>query len=188
MKPITAPLFIKMENTVIVLDELVSLGGGGSKTAYRYNDDYVLMLPSESNYSEYWDQVVVTEIEFSQFLSSIGLLNLEHVLVKLPDYGISAYLSRSFESLTRPGSGVIDIKGDGTWRDRLFPSDSIEDVLDFDRWKDILSEFYDDLAKVIAYRLPMSGDSFNLLIRDGKVRYFGFDLDQVFHIKTIAEV
>lgn len=178
------PILIQWKGRKIYLRYLEPLGFGGSKRAYRFQsdepelDDYILILPGspQNTTLEEWTWIVDDEVEFSHILTSLGLMNPRHVKIYLPIYRLSSYISISFDALSGPNSGVIDMKTDAgtTWKGLLF-SDN-EAMYDARNWVYPLEPLIEDIRIVAAHGIPTRIDTFNLIVVDGRVRYFGFDI------------
>jgi len=190
IKGVDAIITFKKDNTSFNVVVGKSVGYGGTKRAYKITEDLVLLLPSRGvsigSVHKSWDNVVELEVEASEFLTSVGLLNPKHerVIVVIPKHyiKINTYLSKSFEGFKQLGMYIVDLKYQ-TPLPNIFYDDNA-DFYDMYLWKYIFSELVYDIITLFKYRLDYSGDSTSLvavktddinLVSSYKIRYFGFD-------------
>ncbi len=170
------------------------LGRGGSKRAYRLDNNLALLLPNADmdplrEVKQRWPEVVKGEVKMSQFLTEVGLLSprSEEVSItfkyNVQEHTVPAYTSLPFQMLKEQEHiYVVDCKNpeSSTWK----PGDvqiftSLEDRYDLENWDAVINPFIEDVKILQKYKLPMGGDSVNLALQKTvsgyALRYFGFD-------------
>jgi len=159
------------------------LGSGGSKTAWEFTPEYVIMLPNidTSGYLGYWPLMVENEVKMSNYLREYNLLTTNNFKVHVEVNGqyVPAYVSDNFEYLARNGYYAIDRKNSSSslWKGKTFVGD---DIFNVDKWYSAVEWLIDDYEMLV--RLGLDGyiegaDSSNFIVfeRENKIRYYGFD-------------
>lgn len=166
---------------------------GGSKCAYKITEDIVLMLPNYRGRSisgRYvgWERVAREELEVSEFLTSVNILNPNHKKVRVTfmenDQPVSfnTYISNNFEGLKKQGIDVIDLKKSSDISYPFYNKDA--DEKDLTNWHPLLDHLIEDVIILYRYQIPIGGDSLNFamvrsnnpnLVTPFSLRYFGFD-------------
>jgi hypothetical protein len=172
------------------------LGDGGSKKAYKLDEERVLMLPNMdsdplSDVAARWDRIVEEELRVTQLIASLGILSPISQRVNISSSHdqsrgtIPAYVSRSFNSFAQSNTFIIDRKNrqSSTWKQgrSLFNAD--ENRLDKEKWDRMTATMLDDLVKIFANGLPTSNDSLNIAVvqvedagdKSHEIKIFGFD-------------
>ncbi len=162
------------------------MGAGGCKKAIETENKALLLPNMDTNPCPgYWPRVVDEETKMTEYVASKGLLcsKLQKIMVKAKDGDkpIPAYLTDSFNgTLKEKGIFVCDKKEaqrNNAWQSQLFSSKQEREKIE--NWDEILSDLVTDVAKLVFFNLPTSGDSLNAaVIAHGDyhhIRYFGFD-------------
>jgi len=172
------------------------LGDGGSKRAFKLDEERVLLLPNMDadpigDIAERWERIVEEELKITKQLASLGILSpLSEKVTISPSKDqtkgtIPAYISKSFNSFAKSDTFIIDRKNrrSSTWKEgrTLFKED--ENRLDKEKWDRMTAPMLDDLVKIFAHGLPTSHDSLNIAVVQTEetgsisheIKIFGFD-------------
>ena len=175
-------IYIGKERTPLQVYKEV--GRGGSKFAWQYSEDEVILLPNTNIPN--WQRMVDEEVFVSEKLTELGILNVHSKKVNVYFEGAKlpmiVYVCPSFKSLIQKGMFVIDIRG----RPDLSPiaQEPIfkegQDPTSAEAWLPLVTPLAKDLVTVAKHNCLFGLDSWNGVLVKGKngayeLRYFGFD-------------
>jgi len=172
------------------------LGDGGSKKAYKLDEERVLLLPnmdtdSVCDVAARWDRIVEEELRITDLIASLGILSPLSQKVNISSSEdqtkgtIPAYISKSFNSFAKSNTFIIDRKNrkSSTWKQERSLFNANEDRLDKRKWDHMTAPMLSDLVKIFANGVPTSHDSLNLAVvqtegapfNSHEIKIFGFD-------------
>jgi|GEM_PF-3132321 len=172
------------------------LGKGGTKSAYDYDENHVILLPNMDANSpgQYtggrWERMIDHEVATAQKLSQSGLLTpiIGKVWVEVPSpnpsgalFKIPALLSRKFTSFSKYKIYIWDTKNPYSSTLKESPMFSSENArLEAQNWLPHLDLLLKDIAHLYLLSIPIKRDTKNLAMQKEsngpcKIRFFGFD-------------
>ena len=175
-------IYMGTARTPVILSE--SVGEGGSKVAFQYSENEVILLPNCPLPN--WQRMVDEEVMISERLTQLDIPNVQSKKVNVYFEGaphpLIAYTCPSFKGLEQKGMFVIDTKGrpdlSPVAHEPIFKED--KDRSSVEAWLPLIKPLIADLVLAARHDCLFGPDSWNGVVvkhEDGtyQLRYFGFD-------------